>query len=509
MLEDRMQQSFLDDDGNIHYWPFETITAREVQLRALSKGFGKQGFAYFMRQRTGKTWTTYAEFVLLKEYGEVDWLFIVCPNSLKQQWSSAVEEVDMFTPICIYDSSTKGRANYFFKKNKKGGVVIINYESVKTFLNSDLIKYVYPNRSFIVFDESTKIKDPAATCTKACINFSTDFKYVRVLTGRPTANTNADIWSQLKIIRATERNFFQHKYMFCVMGGYMGRQVVKNINLDQLKKEIDPVSYIAEDKYIKGFEKVYEPLRRVNLVGRLKDTYEQMENELVVSINDDTNITAPLVITKYLRLQQIGSGIIGDNDGEQRNLIEPSQNPRIRAVKDILENEITNKVIIVCRFRLSVQNLYHELTKDGYNVGVIIGGMDNNKIEDVKRDFNEGDTDIIVAQLQVLSFGHTLCANDNKPCDSMIFYETDFSLINRAQCESRPEKMGRDKPISYYDFYASKMDKYIMENLLKKEEASLALMNYARANGMRPQGFVSDPDKLETTLEDEFQLDMD
>ena len=54
-----MQQSFLDDDGNIHYWPFETITAREVQLRALSKGFGKQGFAYFMRQRTGKTWTTY------------------------------------------------------------------------------------------------------------------------------------------------------------------------------------------------------------------------------------------------------------------------------------------------------------------------------------------------------------------------------------------------------------------------------------------------------------------
>ena len=63
-----MQQSFLDDDGNIHYWPFETITAREVQLRALSKGFGKQGFAYFMRQRTGKTWTTYAEFVLLKEH---------------------------------------------------------------------------------------------------------------------------------------------------------------------------------------------------------------------------------------------------------------------------------------------------------------------------------------------------------------------------------------------------------------------------------------------------------
>ena len=37
ILEDRMQQSFLDEDGNTHYWPFETVTAREVQLRALSK----------------------------------------------------------------------------------------------------------------------------------------------------------------------------------------------------------------------------------------------------------------------------------------------------------------------------------------------------------------------------------------------------------------------------------------------------------------------------------------
>ena len=94
----------------------------------------------------------------------------------------------------------------------------------------------------------------------------------------------------------------------------------------------------------------------------------------------------------------------------------------------------------------------------------------------------------MIAQTSVLSFGHTLCATDEKPCDTMIFFENDFSLINRAQCESRPEKYGRDMTISYFDMFASKMDKYILQKLIDKEDASLALMKYARENGMRPQG---------------------
>jgi len=113
--------------------------------------------------------------------------------------------------------------------------------------------------------------------------------------------------------------------------------------------------------------------------------------------------------------------------------------------------------------------------------------MSGQKIEEEKKNFNEGDTNILVAQSQVLSYGHTLCGKDSNPCDSVIFYENSFSLIDRMQCESRPEKYGREIPISYYDFFASKMDKYIMSNLIKKEDASLALLNYARNTGLRPQ----------------------
>lgn len=472
-------------------WPFSN-TPREVQLDALKKLFGLPGAAYFMRQRLGKTWTAYAEFCLLRQHKKCDWFVLICPNSLKQQWKDAIEQVEEFEPVCVYGSNQKSRVEYFFEHNDKGGAFIINYESVATFMKSDIYASLDKSRVYICADESTKIKDPGNKTTKACIDFAEGCAYRRVLTGRPTANNNLDIWAQLKFIGCTVRNFYQHRHTFCVMGGFQGRQIMKNINLALLQKELEPISYIAEDKYVKGFEKIYEPMRIVRLSGRLAELYKKMQDELIFNATDDVNITAPIMLTKYLRLQQIGSGIAGDPDGEQHNLVEPHFNPRISVVKEILSNEITNKVIIVCRFKLSILNLYNELTRDGYKCGVLAGGMKSEHIEKAKKDFNDGDHDILIAQTQVLSFGHTLCGNDAKPCDSIIFYENDFSLINRTQCESRPEKMGRDIAISYYDLYASKMDRYILDKLIAKEEASLALMNYARTNGMRPEGLNSD-----------------
>lgn len=466
-------------------WPFPDKPPREVQLEALSKGFGKEGFGYLLRMRLGKTLIAFAEYLILKEQNEVDWCFVICPNSIKELWKDSIEEVDLFIPILIYTSQNKDKLKYFFSKNKKGGVIIINYESMKTFMADEYWHLFNTLRTYLIADESTKIKDPAKKSSKACLEFSSLCKYTRILTGRPTANSNADIWSQLKFINSTQRNYYQHKYTFCVHGGYQGRQVVKNINTDMLQKEIEPFVYIAPDKYIKGFEKVYEPMRRINLSGDQLKKYKEMEDSLLFELTDGTSVTAPIALTRYLRLQQISSGVVGDIEGVQHNIVEPHLNPRIQVVKEILENEIENKVIIVCRFRLSISNLEEQLSDQGYKICKLIGGMSPQEMSEQKRLFNEdNDYKILLAQVQVLSYGHTLPGPDNNPCDSMIYYENDFSLLNRAQSESRPEKMERSVPISYYDMFASKMDRYILQALLRKEEASLALMNYSRSHGI-------------------------
>jgi len=449
-----------------------------------------------MRQRLGKTWTAFAEFSILRKQGKVDWFFVICPNSLKQQWHEQIELVNPYIPICVYGALNKKKTQQYFTINKRGGVFIINYESLQAFVDAFVEDPKFsPQRVYLVADESTKIKDPSAKMTKAAHALAELCSCTRVLTGKPYANSNADLWAQLKFAKATQRNFYQHKHYYCTMGGYMGRQAVKNINTEVLKAEMAPFCYIAPDKYIKGFEKVYEPMRRVNLTGELERQYKQMEDDLVLALSSDVKITAPIALTRYLRLQQISSGVAGDIDGLQHNLVDPFSNPRIRVVREILDNEVDHKCIIVARFVLSIKNLKKVLEADGHKCAVLMGESHMREmglnITDEKKKFNEGDYDVLIGQIQTIAYGHTLTGTTpfmkDNPCDSVIFYENDFSLLNRSQCESRPEDADNPMPVSYYDLYASKMDRYMVGTLVKKEDSSLRLMGYARRHGVRPE----------------------
>lgn len=438
-----------------------------------------------MRQRLGKTLTAYAEYKILKKKGEVMWMFIICNNSLKEQWRDAIEEVDEFEPLHVYSAARKDALDHFFATAKKGGVFIINYESMHAFMEAANWQKFNPLMTYLVADESTKIKDPGLKSTKACLQLAQISKVTRILTAKPTGNSNADIWSQLKFIGATERNFNQHRFYFTLMGGYQGRQSVENINEDQLRNEIRPYCYIAPDKYIQGFKRVYEPLRRIQLTADLEKMYKSMYNDFLVEVGD-LEITAPIALTKYLRLQQISSGIGGSEDGNQHNLISPIHNPRINAVRDLLENEIEGKTIIACRFKKSIDNLCEVLQSDGYKVLKVVGGMEK-QLPAIKEDFNTQDEGILVAQCNVLAYGHTLTGPDSNPCKNMIHYERNFSLLDQAQIECRPEKMYRDVTVSHYDFFASDMDKHILKALMKKEDAATSLMGYARMHGILHQ----------------------
>ena len=101
-------------------WPFD-VEPREVQKTAIGKLYGLPGAAYFMRQRLGKTWTAYAEYVMLRDKGKCDWFILICPNSLKHQWSEAIQQVDMFTPVRVYSAGQKAKTDLYFEKNKQGG----------------------------------------------------------------------------------------------------------------------------------------------------------------------------------------------------------------------------------------------------------------------------------------------------------------------------------------------------------------------------------------------------
>src|SRR6185436_14875028 len=158
-------------------WPFPDKPPRDVQIEALEAAKGKPGFAFFMRQRLGKTLTAYAEYKILKAKGEVTWMFLICNNSLKEQWREAIEEVDPFEPIHVYAAARKDYIDHFFQTVKKGGVFIINYESMHAFMEGNNWQKFNPLDTYLVADESTKIKEPSLKSSKACLALAAICKY--------------------------------------------------------------------------------------------------------------------------------------------------------------------------------------------------------------------------------------------------------------------------------------------------------------------------------------------
>lgn len=463
-------------------WPFEK-KPRDVQLAALETGLYSPGFAYFMRQRMGKTGTILADFEIARRNGDVDTLIVIAPNSLKGMWADAItREWQLPVTPYIYEASRKHTVPDYFKRHKQRAF-IINYESLSNFHSYETYKLYDPSRAMIVADQSTYIKNYDAMCTKAALKLAPMHKFQRVLAGKPTSNSNLDLWAQLKFIQATGYSYYGFRNTFTKMGGFKGKEVLGDMNTELLKEQMSPYVFIAGDEYLAEFEpKIYAPLRRVEMTDEQKRYYKEMQKDFFIAINEE-RVTAPIVLTQHLRLQQITSGFATAEDGSTVQLVPIHKNPRLNEVYNLIKEECENKVIVAARFKTSIEWLQSRLKE--FDPIVIKGNMKPAEIEEAKRRFNtDNNTRVCIGQIDVIKMGHLLSGPDSCPCDTVIFYENDFSLITRSECEARADVMNRKVPIEIVDLYSSPMDQAALQALRRKEDAALALMGYARQYGV-------------------------
>lgn len=482
-------------------WPFER-EPRAVQTAALEAGHDKWGYGYFMRMRMGKTGTVLADFKKHYDKNRLKMAIIVVPNSLKRAWIDALGEWGLDLPRHMYEAKTKVDAVAFFSKYKEG-VFVINYDSIGAFFDNIAEPMKLPLQDYmLICDESTSFKDARSKRAKILLRNCKKFGAVRILTGKPKANSNIDLWSQLSVIGAVQQGWFGFRNTYCVMGGWEGRQIVADRNNDRLQEIIKEFGFIAGDEYLKDLpKKIYMPLVEVDMTSDQKKYYKEMEKDFYTTI-EDVDCTASIALVKYLRLRQLTSGIF-TGDGPPTNIMPHNKNPRIQATLEILAGS-PNKTLIVANFINSLDNLYQACKEAGLYPALITGGMKPQDLEDEKKAFNtQPACRVIIGQEAIMQFGHMLSGPDNDPCDTIIFYENDFSLINRAQSEARPEVLGRPTPIAVYDFYSSEMDRRIITALRNKENAAIALMGYARQQGVLPfdeEGIVSGIERIDENL---------
>ena len=126
-----------------------------------------------------------------------------------------------------------------------------------------------------------------------------------------------------------KQNFYSFRGLYCVMGGFKAKQVLAVQNQDQLVEIMAPVVLQAKTKdWLPTLPDTRMTIRDYDMSGEQKRQYKSMEEEFLLEIESGT-ITVDVAIAKYAKLAEIMVGFIYDEQGVARELVDPSENPRL------------------------------------------------------------------------------------------------------------------------------------------------------------------------------------
>ena len=154
-----------------------------------------KGCAFLMDMGTGKTITTIALAGTLHHRHKITQMLVVCPKSIVDVWEQEFEKfADFPYQLAVLDGTSAKKADTIRYMIGNGlQIIVVNYESCWR-LEAELTRW-HPD--MIVCDESSKIKNPQAKCSKALHRLGKISSYNLILTGTPITNSPLDFWRQL------------------------------------------------------------------------------------------------------------------------------------------------------------------------------------------------------------------------------------------------------------------------------------------------------------------------
>ena len=465
----------------------------EHQLRAFNMSKDRVEFGYFMDMGTGKSKVAIDVFAYNYDIGKIRCVVITAPKGVYMNWIN--QELPAHLPDRISAlivpwkaaprKSEREALDSLFESEERLKILVVNIEALSSrrahIFVDKFITLCGP--CFMVVDESTTIKNHSSKRTKSTAILGQLCRFRRILSGYPVTRSPLDLYSQCsyldwRLLGLSSYYAFRSRYAITHemrAGGRSFRHVVGYRRLDELTDKLTSFTYrVKKEECLDLPPKVYMS-RDVELTKEQKKMYESVRVTALAEINGEIEVTAPLVITRLLRLHQIVCGHVGTDDGEIVSL----DNNRIDALMEVV-NESAGKSIIWATYRYDIRAIVEAL-ESSFGKKSVVQYYGATKQEDRERGIlafqNNPETRFFVGNPQTGGYGITLTAASN-----VIYYSNSYNLEHRLQSEDRAHRIGQDKKVTYVDLIArGTVDEKIFKALrAKKNLAELVLGDRAR-----------------------------
>ncbi len=346
-------------------------------------------------------------------------------------------------------------------------ILICNIESLRS---APYLKLMQNSRAqTLIVDESHMCKSPTSKQTKGLLQLEKYLKpkHCYLLSGTPSPQGEADLWSSLFLLGQTTDGFYLWRKKYFEdknaswadnpkhFPNYVLRQSTKNKLYAQLKR----CSLSAKKEDVLDLPPLLHVTLSAELSPEQKKHYKTME-EYLFAIDDSGNeLNATNVLSRTLRLQQIVAGILGD--------AYIQETPRMQVLGDAIELTNGAQFIVWTIFTPTYSRISRLLEKAGVSHGFLTGSTPAAEREQNMEDFQSGKLRALIAHPKAGGIGVNLTA-----ASYSIYYTKSYSLVDDMQSEARNHRGGseRHKSITRIDIVAPEtIDETITESLREKK----------------------------------------
>ena len=436
----------------------------EHQVVALKRALNHRRFGIFFQQRVGKTKVAidFAGCVWLKDHHCKT--LIVCPLSVRSEWESQIAQHYPFKCDVFTYPKTPDKRRELLKKTKDASTpvfLIVNYDLINN--DEDFLRPWNPDT--VIFDESHLIGHYNSARSRAAARIGEVAKNVLLLTGTPIPKKWYHIFGQF---RAMDNRIFGKSWSkfikeWGVKGGYMGKEITRCTDYEQLSKIIAQHSIRVLRKDVMEEPNVEDVFLTVELSPKTQRVYDDLKKKFMVELTSASVVTADLALTRLMRLQQICGGFITDDD---KNVV-PVGTEKLDVLEDLVKTRVEGgeKVVVFYRYTAEGKAIVGRLSKIA-PVAILNGSVTEEDRKRARDAFQTGESDVIVVQIATGAMGVSLDA-----AHINVFYSVDFSLSNYLQARDRVMGRNQKSDVTNYFISAKKtVDERVMHVLSHDED---------------------------------------
>jgi SNF2 family DNA or RNA helicase len=467
------------------------------QKHAVALALKQRDFALFHEQGTGKTGTLIN--ILRHKYaekGHIRRTLILTPLVTLGNWKREFKLFSRVNPTDVVVLQGSGaRKNQILldaitepvaKTLTRNRIIIANYEVVQ---NADFMQIIQTwCPELVVCDEAHRLRNHQSKRAKLVCQITDRAEHRYILTGTPILNTAQDIFHQYRIMDRGETfgdNFYAFRGRYFEdenarrvgKPGYFPSFIERPDCFDELHRKMYsrqgmPIAHRVLKKDCLDLPPLVKTKVEVELSSEQARLYKEMRDEYLTFVankkaeGQPLAVVAQLAITKALRLQQITTGYVKADDGNEYDL---QDNPRLQALSELLDDSARQqKVIVWAAFKNNYKQIIKVCEKLGLQYTLLTGDQSAKEKEENMHTFRTvSNVTVMIANQSAGGIGVNLVE-----APVAIFYSRNFSLEQDLQAEARNFRGGSEmhNKITRIDLIAKNtIDESIAEALANKQ----------------------------------------